>query len=33
MIGTKMDIEQENALRIAQAKAKAESKYQKEFYS
>jgi hypothetical protein len=31
MIGTKMDIEQENALRIAQAKAKEESKYQKEF--
>jgi hypothetical protein len=31
MIGTKMDIEQENALRIAQAKAKAEAAYQKEF--
>jgi hypothetical protein len=33
MIGTKMDIEQENALRIAQAKAKAESAYQKELYT
>jgi hypothetical protein len=29
MIGTKMDIEQENALRIAQAKAKADSAFLK----
>jgi hypothetical protein len=31
MIGTKMDIEQENALRIAQAKAKADAAYQKDY--
>ena len=31
MIGTKMDIESENALKIAREKLRAESKYQKEF--